>query len=280
VNPKRRQKIVFSLLFISSLLVITPIFLIFFFIFKEGIKVISWEFLTTSPARMGGGGVFPAIVGTLYLTLGTVLISVPLGVLAGIYLSEYAKENLLTRLVKLAIINLAGVPSIVYGLFGLGLFVIFLRFGASLLSGCFTLSIMVLPIVITATKEALNNVPQSFREVSLSLGATKWQTIRYCVLPYAFGGILTGVILSIGRASGETAPILFTAAAFYLPHLPRSIFDQVMALPYHLYVVATQVPGVERRVSYGICLVLVVLVILIDLIALITRYQIRKKKLW
>ncbi len=280
MNPKRRQKIVFSLLFISSLLVITPIFLIFFFIFKEGIKVISWEFLTTSPARMGGGGVFPAIVGTLYLTLGTVLISVPLGVLAGIYLSEYAKENLLTRLVKLAIINLAGVPSIVYGLFGLGLFVIFLRFGASLLSGCFTLSIMVLPIVITATKEALNNVPQSFREVSLSLGATKWQTIRYCVLPYAFGGILTGVILSIGRASGETAPILFTAAAFYLPHLPRSIFDQVMALPYHLYVVATQVPGVERRVSYGICLVLVVLVILIDLIALITRYQIRKKKLW
>ncbi|MDI6641130.1 MAG: phosphate ABC transporter permease PstA [Elusimicrobiota bacterium] len=274
------QKLVFSVFFLVTLFVIISILTIFFIIFKEGVKAISWEFLTTAPTRMGRGGIFPAIIGTLYLTLGTIIFAVPLGVLSGIFLTEYAKENLLTRLVRLSIINLAGIPSIIYGLFGFALFVIFLGFRASLLSGCLTLSIMTLPIIITATKEALLTVPQAYREISLSLGATKWQTIRCCVLPYALPGILTGIILSIGRAAGETAPILFTAAAFYLPHLPKSIFDQVMALPYHLYVVSTQIPNVDRSISYGICLVLILLVLVIDSVAIYFRYKLRQAKKW
>ena len=215
-----------------------------------------------------------------YLLYGAVLFALPIGLLAAIYLSEYSKDNLITRLVKLAIVNLAGVPSVVYGLFGLAVFVIFFKFGASILAGSLTLGIMILPIIITASREALESVPYSFREVSLSLGASKWQTIRHIVLPNAIPGILTGTILGIGRAAGETAPILFTVAAFYLPRLPKTVFDQVMALPYHLYVISTQVPNVDEKVRYGTALVLLVLVLFVNLIAIIIRYKFRKKKKW
>jgi len=204
----------------------------------------------------------------------------PIGLLAAIYLSEYAKDSILTRLIKLAIVNLAGVPSVVYGLFGLALFVIFLKFGASIISGSLTLGIMILPVIITTSREALESIPQSFREVSLSLGASKWQTIRHIVLPNAIPGILTGTILGLGRAAGETAPILFTVAAFYLPQLPHSIFDQAMALPYHLYVISTQVPNVDEKIRYGTAFVLLALVLIMNLVAIIIRYKFRKKKKW
>jgi len=229
---------------------------------------------------MRAGGIFPAIVGTIYLVTGAIVFALPIGLLAAIYLSEYSKDNLLTRLIKLAIVNLAGVPSVVYGLFGLALFVVFFKFGASILSGSLTLGIMILPVIITTSREALENVPYSFREVSLSLGASKWQTIRHIVLPSAIPGILTGTILGLGRAAGETAPILFTVAAFYLPRLPNSIFDQAMALPYHLYVISTQVPNVDEKIRYGTALVLLALVLFMNLVAIIIRYKFRKKKKW
>ena len=229
---------------------------------------------------MREGGIFPAIIGTVYLVLGTLVFALPLGVLSAIYLSEYSKDNALTRLIKLAIINLAGVPSVVYGLFGLGIFVIFLQFGSSILAGSLTLAIMVLPIIITTTREALDSVPQSFREVSLSLGVSKWETIRYSVLPHALPGILTGIILAISRAAGETAPILFTVAAFYLPRLPESIFDQAMALPYHLYVISTQVPYVSVEVRYGTALVLLMMVLSANFVAIVIRSKFRQKKKW
>jgi phosphate transport system permease protein len=229
---------------------------------------------------MRAGGIFPAIVGTIYLTLGTAVFSIPLGILAAIYLNEYSDENWLTRSIEIAIINLAGVPSIVYGLFGLGLFVTFLNFGASILAGSLTLAIMTLPVIITATREALNAVPRSFREVSFSLGASRWQTVRHVVLPNAVPGILTGTILGLSRAAGETAPILFTVAAFYLPRLPQSVFDQAMALPYHIYVLSTQVPNVSVKVQYGTVLVLVIMVLAMNIIASVIRARFRKKKTW
>jgi len=280
-NAYKTEKIAFTLLLIATILVILPVIFIVFIIIEKGYPAISWEFLSAMP-RMGmrQGGIFPAIVGTIYLVLGTLTFALPLGVLSAIYLTEYAKDNLLTRLVKLAIINLAGVPSVVYGLFGLGLFVIFLKFGSSILAGSLTLAIMVLPIIITTSKEALESVPKSFREVSLSLGATKWQTIRHSVLPHALPGILTGINLGISRAAGETAPILFTVAAFYLPRLPKSIFDQAMALPYHLYVISTQVPNVAESVRYGTALVLLVMVLSMNTLAIIVRAQFRKRKKW
>jgi phosphate transport system permease protein len=229
---------------------------------------------------MRAGGIFPAIVGTLYLVGGAIAFALPIGLLAAIYLCEYARHNALTRIIKLAIVNLAGVPSVVYGLFGLSLFVVFCKFGASILSGSLTLGIMILPIIVTASREALESVPNSFREVSLSLGASKWQTIRNIVLPNAIPGILTGTILGLGRAAGETAPILFTVAAFYLPQLPGSLFDQAMALPYHLYVISTQVPNVDEKVRYGTALVLLFMVLFMNLVAIIIRYKFRKKKKW
>lgn len=281
MNHKAAQRIAFLLLFLANLLVIIPVGLIVVIIIKNGIGAISWEFLTSMP-RMGmrQGGIFPAIVGTLYLVLGTIVFALPVGVLSAIYLTEYAKDNRFSRLIKLAIINLAGVPSVVYGLFGLGVFVIFLKFGSSILAGSLTLAIMILPVIITASKEALESVPHSFREVSLALGASRWQTIRHAVLPHALPGILTGTILGIGRAAGETAPILFTVAAFYLPRLPRSIFDQVMALPYHLYVISTQVPNIGLEIRYGTALVLVTLVLSMNLVAIVIRSHIRGKKKW
>ena len=269
------------MLLLSTLLVVAPVCFIVFVIVKQGWAAINWEFLTTMPKMgMRQGGIFPAIIGTLYLVTGTLIFAIPLGVLSAVYLTEYAKDNFLTRLVKLAIINLAGVPSVVYGLFGLGIFVVFLKFGASILAGSLTLAIMVLPIIITASKEALDSVPKSFREVSLSLGASKWQTIRCSVLPHALPGILTGIILGISRAAGETAPILFTVAAFYLPKLPQSIFDQAMALPYHLYVISTQVPNVDAKTRYGTAFVLLILVLSMNLIAIVLRAKFRKKKKW
>jgi phosphate transport system permease protein len=280
-NPYRTQNIAFFFLFLATLLIVVPVGLIVVIIIQKGLPAINWQFLTDMPRQgMRAGGIFPAIIGTLYLVTGAILFALPIGLLSAIYLSEYSKDNILTRLVKLSIVNLAGVPSVVYGLFGLALFVVFLKFGASILSGSLTLGIMILPIIITTSREALESVPQSFREVSLSLGASKWQTIRHIVLPNAIPGILTGTILGLGRAAGETAPILFTVAAFYLPRLPSSLFDQAMALPYHLYVISTQVPNVDEKIRYGTAFVLLAMVLLMNLIAIIIRYRFRKKKKW
>ncbi len=280
-NPQRAQNIAFFFLFLATLLIVVPVGLIVGIIIQKGSPAISWQFLSDIPRHgMRSGGIFPAIVGTTYLVSGAIIFALPIGLLAAIYLSEYAKDNFLTRIIKLAIVNLAGVPSVVYGLFGLALFVVFFKFGASILSGSLTLGIMILPIIITTSREALESVPYSFREVSLSLGASKWQTIRHIVLPNAIPGILTGTILGLGRAAGETAPILFTVAAFYLPRLPKSVFNQAMALPYHLYVISTQVPNVDEKIRYGTALVLLVLVLFMNLVAIIIRYQFRKKKKW
>lgn len=281
LNAKIQEKIVFFSLFLSTLIIVTPVILVVGIIVARGSSVLSWEFLTSMP-RMGmkAGGIFPAIVGTFYLVAGTLIFALPIGIFSAIYLSEYSKRNLLTRIIELAIVNLAGVPSVVYGLFGLGLFVVFLKIGASILAGSLTLSVMVLPVIITASREALQSVPKSFREVSYSLGATRWQTIRHAVLPHALPGILTGTILSLSRAAGETAPILFTVAAFYLPRLPKSIFDQAMALPYHLYVLSTQVPNVRLELQYGTALVLVGLIVITNLVAVIIRGYFRARKQW
>jgi phosphate transport system permease protein len=229
---------------------------------------------------MRAGGIFPAIVGTFYLTLGTAIFAVPLGLGAAIYLSEYAPDNRWTQIIRIAIINLSGIPSVVYGLFGLGLFVLFLKFGTSILAGSLTLAIMTLPVIISTAEEALRSVPQSFRVVSISLGGTRWQTISKVVLPEALPGILTGVILGLERAAGETAPILFTVAAFFLPRLPKSPMDATMALPYHLFVISTQVPGMPVRIQYGTALVLLVFVLGMNLTATIIRSRARARRQW
>ena len=243
------EKIGFTTLTIVTIATVIPIIAVVIYVIYKGFPAISWQFLTEMPTNgMRDGGIWPAIVGTFYLTLGTAIFSVPLGIGAAIYLSEYATENKFTRYIRLAIINLAGIPSVVYGLFGFGLFVIFLNFGTSILSASLTLSIMTLPVIISTTEESLRAVPQSFRVVSFSLGATKWQTIKRLVLPQAIPGILTGIVLGLERAAGETAPILFTGAAFFLPRLPDSPFDATMALPYHLFVISTQVPGMPIKI--------------------------------
>jgi phosphate transport system permease protein len=249
----------------------------------KGIPAISFSFIFDFPVKSGAeGGIFPAILGTLYLVILTIAIALPLGMLSAIYLTEYAKQNFITKILRLAIITLAGVPSIVFGLFGLGLFVIFFNFGTSLLSGSLTLAFLILPTIIVSSEESLKAVPQYMREASLALGATKWQTIYKNVLPSALPGMLTGSILGIGRAAGETAPILLTAAAFFLPSLPSSVFDQVMALPYHLYILATQHPDAARieHMQYGTALVLISMVIGMNLIAITIRLRIRKKYNW
>lgn len=256
---------------------------IILFIAFEGIGSLNWTFLTSAPMQGGvRGGIFPAIVGTFYLVSLTVAVALPLGVACAVYLAEYAPQTRVTRLIRLAIVTLAGIPSIVFGLFGLGLFVLFFNWGASILSGSLTLACMVLPTIIVASEEALRTVPRSFREASLALGATKWQTIWRNVLPYAVPGMITGSILAVGRAAGETAPILFTAAAFFLPTLPHSIFDQVMALPYHLYILATQHPDAAavRPMQYGTALVLLMLVLGLNLAAILIRYRFRKRYRW
>jgi phosphate transport system permease protein len=279
MNTKISEKIAFSVLLILTLLVIAPVVMIFAVLIIKGLPAITPEFIFGMPRDgMRAGGIFPAIVGTIYLVIGAAAFSIPLGVMAAIYLNEYAAQNWLTRIIEIAIINLAGVPSIVYGLFGLGLFVS--MFGVSILAGALTLAIMELPTQITAAREALNAVPRSFREVSFSLGASRWQTVRHVVLPNAIPGIITGVILGLSRAAGETAPILFTVAAFYLPHLPQSVYDQAMVLPYHIYVLSTQVPNVSQKIQYGTILVLVGLVFILNIIASYMRAKFRRRKTW
>ncbi|HEC61366.1 MAG TPA: phosphate ABC transporter permease PstA [bacterium] len=275
------QRIGFGLLTSIAFLTVIPILLVVVYIIVQGAPAISWEFLSGFPRDgMRSGGILPAIVGTFYLTLGTGIFAVPLGIGAAIYLSEYAPENRWTRLIRIAIINLAGIPSVVYGLFGLGLFVLLLQFGTSILAGSLTLSIMTLPIIISTSEEAIRSVPQAFRVVSVSLGATHWQTIRRIVLPQALPGVLTGVILGLERAAGETAPILFTVAAFFLPRLPHSPLDATMALPYHLFVISTQVPGMPIKIQYGTALVLLSFVLGMNIIATTIRSRARAHRQW
>ncbi len=277
----RTQRAGFALLTAAALLVVLPILFVIGAIVVRGIGVINWEFLTAMPRDgMKAGGIFPAIVGTLLLTLGTALAAIPVGVAGAIYLAEYARDTWLTRAIRLAVVNLAGIPSVVYGLFGVGLFVLFLRFGTSILAGSLTLAIMTLPVIISTAEEALRAVPVEFRTVSASLGGTRWQAIRTIVLPQALPGIITGVILGLLRAAGETAPILFTVAAFFLPRLPQSPLDQTMALPYHLYVISTQVPGMPAQIQYGTALVLLALVLSMNLVATLIRSYFRRRRQW
>ncbi|MBU5676062.1 phosphate ABC transporter permease PstA [Alkaliphilus sp. MSJ-5] len=275
-KKKIQEKVAFSILTFTMLLVVIPIILIIGFILYKGIGTINWGFITEMPRKgMKEGGIYPAIVGTMYLVLGTMAFALPLGIGSAIYLNEYAKRGRLTKLIRLAILNLAGVPSVVYGLFGLGLFVFFLGFGTSILAGSLTLACLILPVIITASEEALKSVSAEYREASLALGATKWQTIRHVVLPHAMPGILTGAILGIGRAAGETAPILLTVAAFFLPRLPKSIFDQAMVLPYHLYIISTQVPNMPEGIQYGTALVLLGVISIFFIIATTIRIKMK-----
>ncbi|MFQ3550272.1 MAG: phosphate ABC transporter permease PstA [Armatimonadota bacterium] len=291
MNKAKKQKLIFFLLGLSTLFVIIPVIAIIYFLISRGLPAINWNFLTSMPENgMRDGGIYPAIIGTLYLMTFTLIFAVPVGVFSAIYLTEYAKKGKITRFIRLAIINLAGVPSIVYGLFGYGFFVLFIlpwigahfgqSWGKSILAGSMTLALMILPVVITASEEALLTVPQSFRYGSLALGATKWQTIWKVVLPNSAGGIITGVILGVSRAAGETAPIMFTAAAYFLPRIPDSPLKDCMALPYHLYVIATEMPDPPVNIQWGTALVLLTLVLGMNLIATIIRARFRRSRNW
>lgn len=274
------QKIAFSLFGAISFLVVAMLFIILGFIAIKGIRVISWEFLTAMPEQgMTKGGIFPAIIGTACLMVGSMIFAFPIGVLSGIYINEFLKDSYFKRFIRMMTDNLAGIPSIVFGLFGMALFVNYLEFGDSILAGSLTLGLLVLPVVIRTTEESLKSVEDSLRVGSLALGATKLQTIQRVVLPVAFPNIITGLILSIGRVSGETAPILFTVAAYFLPRLPHSVFDQVMALPYHLYVLTTSGTNMEesRPMAYGTALVLIMIVLLINVAASALRKYLGKK---
>jgi phosphate transport system permease protein len=278
-----KQTVFFGVVRLSALVITLSLFGILAYIFFHGFRAITWDFLTLPPTdSMTQGGIMPAIVGTLYLTIGAISVALPLGVVSAIYLSEYAKQGTFIRIIRVGVNCLAGVPSVVFGLFGLAFFVVFLKFGSSILSGSLTLGILILPTIIGASEEALKAVPQTFREASLALGVSKWQTIYRIVLPSAMPGILTGSILGIGRAAGETAPIMFTAAAFFTATLPKSVLDEVMALPYHIYVLATAGTHIDqtRPLQYGTVLVLVALVLGIDLIAIFIRSAMRRKKRW
>ncbi len=280
---KKTEKVVYGVIWFVTYLVVFMVGYIIFDIVIKGLPAISWGFLTQMPSKSGSqGGILPAIIGTFYLVVGTVAIALPLGIASAIYLNEYSRPSTFTKMIRLGISTLAGVPSIVFGLFGMGLFVLALGFGKSILAGSLTLACMVLPTIIVASEEALKAVPDSMREGSLALGATKWQTIYRNVLPYALPGMLTGSILGIGRAAGETAPIIFTVAATLLPRLPRSIFDQVMALPYHLYMLATQMPNQAtiKPMQYGTAFVLLVIVLGVDVVAIIFRSRLRRKNRW
>jgi phosphate transport system permease protein len=281
VKKKIIESIGFFSLRVCVYLVFAVLLLFLYDIGSKGGGVISWEFLSEAPRKgMTEGGIFPAIMGTFLVTIVTALLAVPMGMFAAIYLNEYAKQNKLTRFIRLSIRNLSGVPSIVYGLFGVILFVNIMHFGTSILSAGMTLGLMTLPWTITASEEALKTIPNSYREGALALGATKWQAIRTNVLPYAMPGMLTGTVLGLARAAGETAPIMFTGAAFYLPMLPSSLSDQFMALPYHLYVMATQHHAISqvRPIAYGTALVLLALIFFMNLIVVIIRYRMRRVK--
>ncbi|PRQ01108.1 phosphate ABC transporter permease PstA [Enhygromyxa salina] len=264
-----------------TLLLVLPVVIILAVLVYKGGPALSWAFLTENPTGgMTTGGIFPALMGTIALVLVALIASIPVGVAAAIYLSEYAPDNWLTRLINLAIINLAGVPSIVHALFGLGAFVLFFGFGTSILAASLTLAIMTLPVVIVSTRESLQAVPQPFREACWNMGATRWQTIARVVLPNAISGILTGIILEVSRTAGETAPIMFTGAAFFLPFLPESVFDQTMALSLHLFVVATQVPNVPESLPYGVALVLIGMVLIMNSASIALRMVLRNRKKW
>ena len=279
VSRQFSQRTAFGLLTLATAIAVVPVLFIILYIIINGADAISWEFLTQPPSQAGkAGGIFPAIIGTFCLMLGTIIFALPVGVLAGIYLTEYARNHWLTRLINMAILNLAGVPSIVYGLFGLGIFVLALHLGMSLLSASLTLACQALAMTITTSREAILAVPREYKEGSLAVGATKWQTIRHVVLPQALPGIITGAVLAMSRAAGETAPILVVGAAFLLPGLPQSPFDQFMALPYHLYTAAAHVPGMPRSTIWGTALVLLAVVLSFNFLATIIRLRVRRRR--
>ncbi|MFC1560685.1 phosphate ABC transporter permease PstA [Pseudomonadota bacterium] len=281
VKAKRNETLFRILFMMMAGLLILPVLIILTTLVVKGGSMISWEFLFSDPTNgMTEGGIFPALLGTVWLVGVALIISVPVGVAAAVYLSEYAPDNWFTRAINLAIINLAGVPSIVHALFGVGAFVIFFDFGTSILAASMTLAVMTMPVVIVATRESLQSVPHAFREACWNMGATRWQTIRRVILPNSVSGILTGVILEVSRTTGETAPIMFTGAAFFIPVLPQSVFDQTMALSLHLFVVATQVPHVPDALPYGVALVLVSMVLLMNSASIALRMHLRGKKKW
>ena len=281
LKNERIQQLVRFLFLLMTLVLILPVIIILLTLLYKGGSMLSISFLFTNPTNgMTAGGIFPALLGTVWLVLVSLFASLPLGVAAAIYLSEYAPDNWFTRLINLCIINLSGVPSIVHALFGFGAFVIFFRFGICILAAGLTLAIMTLPVIIVATYESLRAVPQAFREACWSMGATRWQTIRRVVLPNSISGILTGVILAISRTTGETAPIMFTGAVFFLPILPQSFFDQTMALALHLFVVATQVPNVPEALPFGVALVLILVVLVMNSLSIALRMYLRGKKKW
>jgi len=283
VNENARQSIYFVLFRVAAFFSVIILLFVLLYVVKEGISVINIKFLTSmwSHRDITQGGIFPAIVGTVLLAIGVSIISIPLGICTAIYLNEYAKENLLTRTIKLAIRNLAGVPSIIYGIFGMAFFVLFLNLGGSLIAASLTLGCMTLPWIITASEEALKSVPYSFREGSYALGATKWETVRKNVLPHSFSGMMTGSILGISRAMGETAPIIMVGATFFMGYLPTSPFDKFMALPYHLYILATQHSSPSAsEYAMGTALVLIALIFMLNLGIFILRYNLRKRKEW
>lgn len=278
---RREEKLARAIFGAMAACILLPLAAILTLLLVRGLPAISWEFLTAFPSKgMTAGGIFPAIVGTLWLVGVSLAVAAPVGILAAVYLNEYAPANWITRGIHLAIVNLAGVPSIVHALFGVGAFVLFLNFGTSILAASMTLAIMTLPVIIASTREALAAVPMSFREACWNVGATRWQTIWHVVLPNSISGILTGVILQVSRAAGETAPIIFTGAAFYLPYLPSSVRDQCMALSMHLFVVSTQVPGVPASFPYGTALVLLGVVLSVNLTSILVRSRLRRRRKW
>ena len=280
-RAKQMQRLVAVLFLVTTALLILPVALILGVVLVKGAPVLSVDFLFTDPSNgMTEGGIFPALVGTIWLTAVALMATVPFGVAAAVYLNEYSTDNALTRMINLAIINLAGVPSIVFALFGIGAFVLFLGFGTSILAASMTLAVMSLPVVIVATRESLKAVPMAFREACWSMGATRSQTIRHVVMPNALSGILTGVILEVSRTVGETAPIMFTGAAFFLPFLPQSVFDQTMALSLHLFVISTQVPNVPEALPFGVALVLIGITLSMNAVSIALRTYLRGKKKW
>ncbi|MDE0359402.1 MAG: phosphate ABC transporter permease PstA [Gammaproteobacteria bacterium] len=280
-RDRKVEWLVRALLGLMTALLILPVVIIMALLVVEGGPVISWEFLTTPPVDgMTAGGILPALVGTVWLVVVALIASVPVGVAAAVYLSEYAPDNWLTRAINLAIINLAGVPSIVHALFGVGAFVLFFRFGTSILAASLTLAVMTLPVVIVSTRESLQAVPRAFREACWNMGATRWQTIRRIVLPNALSGILTGIILEVSRTSGETAPIMFTGAAFFLPFLPQGVLDQTMAMSLHLFVITTQVPDAPEALPFGVALVLISMVLAMNALSIAFRMYVRGRKKW
>ena len=281
LQNQKNQRLFRILFLLMTVILILPVVIILMLLVSKGAPALSWAFFTENPVNgMTEGGIFPALVGTLWIVAVALIASVPLGVAAAIYLSEYASDNALTRAINLAIINLAGVPSIVHALFGVGAFVLFFGFGTSILAASLTLAVMTLPVVIVSTRESLQAVPQAFREACWSLGATRWQTIRKVVLPNSISGILTGVILEVSRTVGETAPIMFTGAAFFLPFLPQGVLDQTMAMSLHLFVVSTQVPNVPEELPFGVALVLIGMVLVLNSASIAFRMYLRGQKKW